>query len=70
VLHGIGHEIACGERVFQAAQSSLQGSDLSPGQLIALQMGVYRYSDAVDLAARLVDRAVGGVKTVIQGSGQ
>jgi hypothetical protein len=41
--------------------------DLGPAELLALQAGVYRYSEAVDLAAKLVDRASNAVKTVIQG---
>ena len=43
------------------------GRDLASGDLLALQAGVYRYSEAVDLSAKLVDRATSGVKTVIQG---
>ena len=35
--------------------------------LIALQAGVYRYSEAVDLASRLVENATSALKTVIQG---
>ncbi len=36
-------------------------------ELLALQAGVYRYSEVVDLSAKLVDRASSGVKTVLQG---
>lgn len=43
------------------------GKDLGPAELLALQAGVYRYSEAVDLSAKLVDRATSGVKTVLQG---
>ena len=39
--------------------------DLDSGQLIALQAGIYRYSEAVDLVAKLVDRASTAVKTVV-----
>jgi hypothetical protein len=46
---------------------ALHGGDLGPAELLALQAGVYRYSEAVDLSAKLVDRAANGVKTVIQG---
>ncbi len=49
-------------RVEQAA-----GADLSQTELIALQAGVYRYSEAVDLCSKLIDRATSGVKTVVQG---
>lgn len=64
VLRGLGREIDRGEHMVRGA---LRGGDLGPGELLALQAGVYRYSEAVDLAAKLVDRATNGVKTVIQG---
>jgi hypothetical protein len=53
--------------VHEAIASARAGRDLGPAELIALQAGVYRYSEAVDLAAKLVDRATSGVKTVVQG---
>jgi hypothetical protein len=54
----------------RALHAAHGGHDLGPAELIALQAGVYRYSEAVDLASHLVDRTTNGVKTVIQGSGQ
>jgi hypothetical protein len=71
VLRGVGREINSGEKTMRTAIESMRGgSDLSPLQLIALQAGVYRYSEVIDLASRLVDRATSGIKTVVQGSGQ
>jgi hypothetical protein len=71
VLRGLGREINSGESMMRGALgASTSGRDLSPGELLALQAGVYRYSEAVDLAAKLVDRATSGVKTVMQGGGQ
>lgn len=64
ILRGLGREVDRGEHVVGKA---LRGGDLGPGELLALQAGVYRYSEAVDLSAKLVDRATNGVKTVIQG---
>jgi hypothetical protein len=73
VLEGLGHEIDRGENTMRAAigelGSSGGGADLAPSELISLQMGVYRYSDAIDVASRLVDRTTSAVKTVLQGSG-
>jgi hypothetical protein len=66
LLHGLGDEVDRGERMVKRALGA-GGADLGPGELLALQAGVYRYSEAVDLSAKLVDRATGGVKTVIQG---
>lgn len=65
VLHGLGHEVDRGEKMVRRAIGG--GGELGPTELLALQAGVYRYSEAVDLSAKLVDRATNGVKTVIQG---
>jgi hypothetical protein len=54
-----------GEALVRAAMSG--GAGLDAGGLLALQAGVYRYSESVDLAAKLVDRASNGVRTVVQG---
>ena len=67
LVRGLGTEVQRGEAVVRHAIDSASGGDLDPGQLIALQAGVYRYAEAVDLAARLVDHATTGLKTVIQG---
>jgi hypothetical protein len=68
LLHGIGRQITAGEATMRNAARSAR--DMGPAELIALQAGVYRYSEAIDLASHLVDRATNGVKTVIQGNGQ
>lgn len=71
VMVGIGRELEKGETTTRAAIVSLgRGHDIGPAHLIALQTGVYRYSEVVDLSSRLIDRVTGGVKTVIQGAGQ
>ncbi len=44
------------------------GVALDPTSLLALQAGIYRYGETVDLAALLVDKASTGVKTVVQGT--
>jgi hypothetical protein len=65
VLRGLSHEIDRGEAVARKTMSG--GGQLGAGELLALQAGVYRYSEAVDLASKIVDRASSGVKTVLQG---
>lgn len=40
---------------------------VSTNDLLVLQARVYRYSEAIDLAAKLVDRATNGVKTLLTG---
>lgn len=65
VLHKLGSDIDQGERVVATAMTSHQAHD--PASLLALQAGVYKYVEAVDLASKLVDRATSAVKTVLQG---
>jgi len=63
-LKGLGGAVDRGEALIAgAARGNLGGLD--SGQLIALQAGIYRYSEAVDLVAKLVDRASTAVKTVV-----
>lgn len=66
ILRSLGREVDHGEKVVRRAIDG-GGKDLGPGELLALQAGVYRYSEAVDLSAKLIDRATSGVKTVLQG---
>lgn len=47
----------------RAGRGGLSGLD--SGQLIALQVGIYRYSEAIDLAAKVVDRVTSGVRTLV-----
>lgn len=65
-LGALGREIDRGERLVQRAVHG--GGRMGPGQLIALQAGIYRYSEAVDLSAKLVDRAASAVRTTLQSS--
>jgi hypothetical protein len=67
ILHGLGREVDRGEALVRRATGGGGGQDLGNVELLALQAGVYRYSEAVDLSAKLVDRATSGVKTVLQG---
>ena len=65
MLHGIGREVERGEATVKQALRA--GGAMGAPELLALQAGVHRYSESVDLAAKLVDRATNGVKTVVQG---
>jgi hypothetical protein len=66
VLAGLSREIDKGEKMMGQVT---RGGHYDDGDLLRLQVGVYRYSEAVDLAAKLVDRAGAAVKTTIQGGG-
>lgn len=65
-IRGLGREIDVGEA--QTASAS-QYRNYDTGTLIALQVGIYRYTEAVDLASKIVDRATNAVRTVLQGGG-
>jgi hypothetical protein len=68
LLRGLAADVEQGESLTRRAMGATSlGRDLGPGELIALQAGVYRYSEALDLASRLVDRAASSVKGVLQG---
>ncbi len=70
VLDAIGdavRSIGRGERFVDGAIArARRGKDLEPGQLLALQAGVYRYTQELELAAKLVDKATGAVKQTLQ----
>ena len=71
VLRRLSGELDRGEGAMRSATRALgTSSQWSPGDLIALQAGVYRYSEVIDVASRFVDRATSSVKTVLQGSAQ
>lgn len=68
-LAALGGEIDRGEKTVKRALNGAQMGGLAAGDLIALQAGIYRYSEAVDLAGKLVDRAGNAVKTTLQSNG-
>ena len=69
MLQSLAHEVHDGESLTRSALGAARaGQALGPAELIALQAGIYRYGEAVDLTSRLIDRATGAVKTVVQGS--
>jgi hypothetical protein len=67
LVRGLGHEVARGESLVRGAVSASNLGALDASELLALQTGVYRYSEVVDLTARLIDHATGGLRTILQG---
>jgi hypothetical protein len=65
VVRGLGAVIDRGDTLMERAAHA-QYAALDAGQLIALQAGIYRYSEAVDLTGKLVDRLTGAAKTVLE----
>jgi hypothetical protein len=64
VLEGFGRELDRGQRLMQHVTRG--ASAMAPEQLLALQAGVYRYTEVVDLTTKLVDRTCTGLKTTLQ----
>lgn len=69
VLKALGNEAKRGEAIVDRAAHGA-GREISPTELIALQAGIYRWVEVVDLTSKLVDRAAQAVKTVTQSNGQ
>jgi hypothetical protein len=68
LVRSVGAELARGEKFVKAAEGAARsGETLGPGGLIALQVGVYRYSEMVEIATKVVEQATHGIKTVLQG---
>jgi hypothetical protein len=66
LVRALGHEAERGEATVRRVLSAGAGN-LGPSDLLALQAGIYRYGETVDLAAKLVDKAGTDVRTVLQG---
>lgn len=67
LLQGLGKELDRGENITEKAIRGAGGhTGLSPERLIALQAGIYRYSEAVDLVTKVVDKGTQAVRTTLQ----
>ena len=68
LVRGLAREADRGEATVRGVLGPTRpGVALDPASLLALQAGIYRYGETVDLAAKLVDKASSAVKTVLQG---
>ena len=67
MIRGAAVSIAGGDQLMHKALGAMRGGrTLSNGELLALQAGVYRYTEELDLAGKLVDKATGAVKQTLQ----
>jgi len=67
LLDGLGRELESGEALAERAIHAGAGSGgMTPEALLALQAGIYRYSEEVDLVTKLVDRGTQAVKATLQ----
>lgn len=65
LARGLGAAIDHGEElVGKAALGHFEHMDAAT--LIAVQAGIYRYSEAIDLSTKLVDRATTGARTILE----
>lgn len=65
-LGAAARQLDAGRRVVDAALATARRGDLAPEQLLAIQAGVYRYTQEVELASKVVDKVTNGLKTVLQ----
>lgn len=64
VLRGLGKELDRGETLTERALSG--SAPLSSSGLLLLQAGIYRYTEAVDLVTKVIDRGTQAVRTTLQ----
>jgi hypothetical protein len=67
LLRALGRESDRGEATVRGVLAGGTAANLGPSELLALQAGIYRYGETVDLAAKLIDKAGTDVRTVLQG---
>lgn len=65
LVRGLFRDIDHGEALAARAEHPGVGP-MDAGTLIALQAGIYRYTEALDLTVKLVDRATSAAKTVLE----
>jgi len=63
----LGTELDRGEHLVRHAAGGVSVDDAAA--LIAIQAGIYRYTETVDLAAKLVDAATNATRTTLQSGG-
>lgn len=68
IFKSVAERIDRGEALLERATHGREVASLDATKLIALQAGIYRYVETVDLTAKLIDRASNAVKTVLQGN--
>lgn len=62
----IDHVVAAQTRMEQVLSLAQSGKTFTPGELLSMQTQVYRASQEIDLAGKVVEKATGGVKQVLQ----
>jgi len=66
-IRGAVRSLTEGERmVDEVIRSARRGRVFSNEELIAIQAGVYRYTQELELASKLVDKATGAIRQTLQ----
>ncbi|HJL00027.1 MAG TPA: EscI/YscI/HrpB family type III secretion system inner rod protein [Polyangiaceae bacterium LLY-WYZ-15_(1-7)] len=66
-LGDAARRLAEDDRAVQRAMGAARrGRELDPAELLALQAGVYRYAQEMELASKVVDKSTTALKTVLQ----
>jgi hypothetical protein len=65
IVEQLSREVDRGEAVVHRALNAPVAAN-DARSMLALQAGVYRYVEAIDLLSRLVDRTASAVKTTLQ----
>lgn len=66
MLRDAASSIARGQARVDRALRRGRRQDTSPAELLALQAGVYRFNQELELASKVVEKATGAVKTTLQ----
>lgn len=66
MIHRMDSQEAFMDRIVKQA---LRGKDFSPGELIAIQAGVYRYTQQLEAFSKLVDRTTGALTRTLESGG-
>lgn len=49
----------------QTIKDAIKGKEFSLQELIAIQVGVYRYNQEIDLISKLIEKTTSGIKQII-----
>jgi len=66
-LHDAARSLHQGQRMIDSViRAARAGRVFSPEELLAVQAGVYRYSQELEIASKLVDKATAAVRQTLQ----
>lgn len=66
IAANIVHSIEAGGMRVDAILKTAMNKTMSNGELLAMQAGMYRYTQELDLCSKVVDKAVNGLRDVLK----